>query len=189
MTMLATRSFGSNQGPILWILHGILGSKQNWTRFGRLLAESCPHYQIITIDLRCHGDSSYGFTGPHNLDACAHDLFELAQETGFPEVVLGHSFGGKVALCYATHPQLTPLLSPHAVWTLDSPLDAQPQPGQSDVVQVIEFCTHVSMPIASRGDLIQLFLDQGFSEGMGQWMTTNLKRIQREGDSGFEWKF
>jgi hypothetical protein len=45
------------------------------------------------------------------------------------------------------------------------------------------------MPIASRGDLIQLFLDQGFSEGMGQWMTTNLKRIQREGESGFEWKF
>ena len=188
MTTLATRIFGSEDGPTVWILHGILGSKQNWTRFARLLAQSCPHYRIVTIDLRCHGESSFVFEEPHHVDACAHDLYELAQEIGFPEVVLGHSFGGKVALCYATHPQLTPLLSPEAVWTLDSPLDAQIQPSQSDIVRIIEFCLHLPMPVASRGDLIRLFLDQGFSEGMAQWMTTNLKRVQ-EGKQGFEWKF
>lgn len=188
MNSLAYRRFGSNDGPLIWILHGILGSKQNWNRFGRLLAESCPHAQVLAIDLRCHGQSSFLFDGPHTVEACAHDLYEFAQEIGYPDVVLGHSFGGKVALCYATHPQLTPALLPRAVWTLDSPLDAHPQKAQGEVVEVIDFCLNLPMPVESRHTLIQLFLDRGFSESMGQWMTTNLQKLPAP-QSGFEWKF
>ena len=86
------------QGRLALVLHGILGSHKNWRMFARGLAERLPGWRFALVDLRNHGASA-GAPGPHTLSACADDLERLAEQLGAaPEVVIGHSFGGKVAL-------------------------------------------------------------------------------------------
>ena len=63
---LTFQKYGSDH-PLahqIWILHGILGTKQNWGNFARTLSSHYPEYAIYTIDLRCHGQNEH-FVGPH----------------------------------------------------------------------------------------------------------------------------
>lgn len=188
---LAYTQLGPSEGRKVWVLHGIMGSRQNWSRFSRRLSTTMPDRSITTVDLRCHGDSPH-LPEPHNLQACVNDLVCLTQSLGAPQTLIGHSFGGKVALQYAAHlSQSTITHNLERVWTLDSPLPADPRPGHGEVARVIEACGLIDMPQPSRQDVIDYFTTAGFSLGIAQWMTTNLRRVNREQypQGGFQWKF
>ena len=78
------------------------------------------------------------------------------------------------------------------VWTLDSPLVADVRPGHGEVARVIEACGNMPLPRHSRLAVTGYFTDKGFSTGIAQWMTTNLRRVCPEdglGSEGFTWKF
>ncbi len=183
---------GAEQGRRVWILHGIMGSRQNWSRFARRLSQSHPQLSITTVDLRCHGETEH-VDAPHTIEACVEDLIDLAQKIGAPQVLIGHSFGGKVALQYAAKVStFQQRLGLERVWTLDSPLAADLRPGHGEVARVIDACGQMSLPQVSRQAVSTYFTDQGFALGIAQWMTTNLRRIRTEdhlGDEGFTWKF
>ena len=188
---LAYKQSGLAEGKRVWILHGIMGSRQNWSRFARHLGLAQPHLSITTIDLRCHGDNVH-IEGPHTIAACVHDLLVLGELIGRPQVVIGHSFGGKVALQYAADAsKVSERYSLETVWTLDSPLEAAVKPGQGEVARVIEVCGLITMPQPTRQAVIEYFTERGFALGIAQWMTTNLKRVNvhQPSQSGFEWKF
>lgn len=56
------------------------------------------------LDMRNHGQSAERkLNPPHDLDNVAKDLADLVKTEGWswPEVVIGHSMGGKVALQFA----------------------------------------------------------------------------------------
>ncbi len=164
---LASQSAGSGPRRAL-IVHGILGSGRNWRTISRKLASALPEWHFITVDLRNHGDS-HGFGGPHDLRACAADLASLQ-----PELIVGHSFGGKVALAS---------LRDHGVpevWVLD----ALPGPlaGPSDVEEVIRALREVPLPLARREDLARHL---PLSPSLVAWMTTNL----RSTPEGLVWRF
>ena len=57
---------------------------------------------MVVADLRCHGDSaavSNNLRGTHSLESAAADLIRLLSALKlFPEMLIGHSFGGKVVL-------------------------------------------------------------------------------------------
>ena len=57
------------------------------------------------VDLRCHGDSASigSLPGePHNVQTSAGDVLALLRQMKlFPEVLVGHSFGGKVVMSMA----------------------------------------------------------------------------------------
>ncbi len=174
MFIPAFETFG--EGPKrAFILHGILASARNWRGFARRLVGAHPDYTFVGVDLRSHGESEAG-PAPHSLAACAEDLLRLAEQTGMPEVVIGHSFGGKVALCYG---QLAPM-GLRAVWSLDSN-PAMAKVGGA-VEGVIRLAAELPMPVASR-DVVEAFAQYG--KGVAAWMTTNLRRV----DAGFEWRF
>lgn len=63
--------------------------------------------QVVVADLRCHGDSaalSHTLRGPHTLEAAANDVIKLLSALKlFPEMLIGHSFGGKVVLQMTKH--------------------------------------------------------------------------------------
>ena len=84
-------------GDPLIILHGLLGSADNWRSISRRLGA---HYQVFALDLRNHGRS------PHSeildYDVMAADLREFIEQQALRRVVLlGHSMGGKVAMQFA----------------------------------------------------------------------------------------
>jgi esterase len=88
-------------GPPLIILHGFLGSLDNWQSMSKRLARGHTAY---SVDLRNHGRS------PHsrvmNYPALTQDVRELIVEHSLTSPsVLGHSMGGKVTIQLATqHP-------------------------------------------------------------------------------------
>lgn len=97
--MLHTQTVaGESPKRALLFLHGILGRGQNWRTIAQRFVEDRPDYSAILVDLRAHGESLT--ETPDTLAACAADLEAL--ELSVPvEAVLGHSFGGKVALAYS----------------------------------------------------------------------------------------
>lgn len=66
-----------------------------------------PHWQVVLVDLRCHGESaalSPLLRGAHGLEAAAADVIRLLSHLRlFPEMLIGHSFGGKVVLQMTHH--------------------------------------------------------------------------------------
>jgi len=89
------QSQGSGQ-PLI-ILHGLFGSSDNWRGLAKKLAA---HAQVISIDLRNHGQS------PHSekisYGDMASDVVKLIKALGLTQVdVIGHSIGGKVAMTLA----------------------------------------------------------------------------------------
>ena len=176
---------GSSGPPsrTMFVLHGILGSLRNWKTMARAVVRAHPQWRVVLVDLRNHGDS-HGFSAPHTLSSCAADLAELALKLDMrPELVVGHSFGGKVALAYGR--DFPDGLA--TIWVLDSNPAARPpeKAGGTDVVRVIEALDAIVMPLNKRDDIVRLLSERGFSETLGRWMTTNLRRQEQ----GYVWRF
>jgi pimeloyl-ACP methyl ester carboxylesterase len=170
-----------------FVLHGALGSGQNFRAFVKRLAQQRPDIAFVLVDLRAHGDSD-ARSGPHTLERCALDLEELAEwfrrgADPLPqlEVVVGHSLGGKVALEFGRL-SANPL---RQVWALDSDPGSQ-EPGQAHEIQrVISAVRQVQMPAPSRAAVVTALCEQGLSSGLANWMTTNLKRASED----YRWTF
>jgi pimeloyl-ACP methyl ester carboxylesterase len=88
-------------GPPLLILHGLLGSLDNWMPVAQELAA---HFQVFRLDLRNHGRSPHA--AEFNYEVMAADLAEFIRDQNLSSVhLLGHSMGGKVAMRFAQlHP-------------------------------------------------------------------------------------
>lgn len=84
--------FGEGE-PVI-ILHGLFGSSRNWQTVARKLSDS---YQVITVDLRNHGQSEHADSMTY-MDM-AGDIIELISDLSLDKVsLIGHSMGGKVAM-------------------------------------------------------------------------------------------
>lgn len=90
------------QGQPLIILHGFLGSLDNWLTLGKRFAEN---YDVILVDQRNHGKSFHSDDwGYDEMTADLENLIE-ALELENP-IILGHSMGGKTVMQYAAfYPQ------------------------------------------------------------------------------------
>jgi pimeloyl-ACP methyl ester carboxylesterase len=87
------------QGDPLIIIHGLLGSSSNWSKTSELLGK---RLQVFTLDLRNHGNS------PHSTEfdfiSIVEDLKLFMESRNLRHAaILGHSFGGKVAMEFADH--------------------------------------------------------------------------------------
>lgn len=175
-----TRIAGGGAEPRHWLLmlHGIYGSGRNWAPIARRLVEEKPEWGVILADLRLHGDS-LDFEPPHTLEATAADVSVLAREIGAHfEAVLGHSFGGKVALAYARD-HGTEL---RQVWVIDSPLRVR-EPGGS-AWQVKEAARSLPDTFASREEFVEGMSRFGYGPTLANWLGMNL---ERDGDR-LRWK-
>ena len=85
------------QGPVLIILHGLLGSLDNWMSIAKNLASD---YTILLVDLRNHGMSFHH--NEFNYQCMSQDLTSLVTRLKIENYsILGHSMGGKVAMFHA----------------------------------------------------------------------------------------
>ena len=94
---------GTSPPRLMLFLHGILGSGANWRTFAKQVVTAQPDWGAVLVDLRLHGDSREIVAPPHTISAAAGDVQELvgmleASSSSRVRGVLGHSFGGKIAL-------------------------------------------------------------------------------------------
>ncbi len=84
-------------GEPLVILHGLYGSSDNWFAVAKKLAS---RYTVYSVDHRNHGHSPHHPS--HTYRDMVNDLAEFFEAQNLrPAVLLGHSMGGKVAICFA----------------------------------------------------------------------------------------
>lgn len=179
MTRLAARRVRSDDDDsavgTLYILHGFFGAGRNWASFARRLVELRPDWSAVLVDLRLHGDSR-DLEGPHTMAAAADDvvaLHEALREEGSvtaAPALIGHSFGGKVAL------EVTARLAPVPVqtWVIDSTPAAGGRGGSADRMLARLEASPSSFP--DRDAAASWIAAGGFDEATARWMATNLER-------------
>lgn len=167
--------FATSDHPSIIFLHGIMGSKKNLHGFVQKWCHEFPRASVIAFDLRNHG-SSTKHCAPFTVEAAAHDIVRACDKLSLsPTAIVGHSFGGKVALCAALqlrHVQQLWLLdsSPSIVSRDESPGEARPL----NTLDIIDILETIAWPLTSRRELVTLLLERRVDEAIALWMTTNL---------------
>ena len=166
------RDYGS--GEPLVILHGFLGSLNNWHSLGRTLGE---HFHVYTVDARNHGGSPHA--DAFNYAVMASDLREFLAEHGITRpTVLGHSMGGKTAMEAA-------LSSPDLFLRLIV-VDIAPKPYTGWHDEILEAMLALDIDsYASRDEIESVLAFQIPNLAVRQFLLTNLKRDE---SGRFRWK-
>ena len=84
---LFSRELGEENAPDLVILHGLLGTSDNWQTLGKRFAET---HRVHLIDQRNHGRSPHH--PAHNYKAMAEDVLHYLNERNIQRAsIIGHS--------------------------------------------------------------------------------------------------
>jgi len=177
MSTLASTVVASDSAPArrtIVLLHGIYGRGRNWGAIARALTARRPEWAVALVDLRLHG-ASPSFAPPHTVAACAEDVRGLiARSEGWPapvDAVVGHSFGGKVALSLIADAAAPPLSQ---VWVVDATPDAGEPEGSA--WRMLGIARGLPPRYAARRAAIDALVAGGVDPDTAAWMASNLRR-------------
>jgi len=157
--------------PAALILHGIYGRGRNWASVAKAVTQRCPDWTLWLVDLRGHGESP-DFAPPHTVESAADDVARFVERQAIvTRAVIGHSFGGKVALACAK--RLLP--SVRQVWLVDS-TPAPRVPGGSAWRMLDALDAHPG-PFDSRAEATAALESEGVEPHVAAWMSGNLQHL------------
>ena len=170
--LLHYKLFG--EGKPLLILHGFLGSLDNWQSVAKELAAT---YQVFILDIRNHGKS---FHDPkHDYASMVEDVRYFIDHFGLSEVsLIGHSMGGKIAMSFVLK---YPLLVSHLIV-----VDIAPKvylPGHEDILHALSNVN--PKELKSRQEAVDIISTYIHDPSVVQFLLKNLYRL---GDGTFGWK-
>lgn len=181
----------SGQGQPLVLLHGLFGSLEN---LGGIRRELEGQYQIIAVDLPDHGRS--GHTTAFSYQDYSQQVLQLLDSLDVKKaVVLGHSMGGKVAMCLAQqHPErvsqlivadIAPVAYPDRHSSIFAGLNQVDLPTLQDRRQADrQMAEHIKEPG------VRQFLLKSLAQEHGQWQWRfNLRLLQRDYSKITDWPF
>jgi pimeloyl-ACP methyl ester carboxylesterase len=166
------REYG--QGKPMIILHGLMGSSDNWLPQAKMLGE---HYHVWVVDQRNHGQSPHN--NEFNYKVLSEDILNFIQEHHIDSpVIIGHSMGGKAAMNFAlTHPD-----------KLDKLIVVDIAPKAYDVRHdhIVEGLKAVPIDsVQSRQEANDALAPHISSEAVRQFL---LKNLMRKPEGGFGWR-
>jgi len=174
------------------VLHGMLGQHKNLNALSSQLANTFTDFNIYGVTHRGHGESDRG-ESPFTVDSCAQDIIELSRKEfgGVPDVIIGHSFGGKVALAVTKTCVENNLRYPRETWILDATPgtwddDMKKRDAVNGVSSVMSVIHDVKVPADSRASLSEDMTQHGLPPAIVQWMTTNMERKHGKMDWSFD---
>ena len=97
MSALWAEEAGDSEHPLVVVIHGSMDRSAGMLKLSRRLGGD---FRVLRYDRRGYG-RSYPHDGPFTMDAQVGDLVELL--AGRRAVLIGHSYGGNVALGTADH--------------------------------------------------------------------------------------
>ena len=178
-TRLAATRVAAVEAPdhALVMLHGIYGRGRNWQAIAKGVVASRPEYGCWLVDLPYHGASPPASHGD-SVAGLAQDVREwLDAQAVRPNAILGHSYGGKVALAMAGQWPGARL----QVWVIDSTPEVKTPSGSA--WGMLEIIRRLPPRFERREQAVQALVEHGYTLGVGQWMATNLVRES----GGFVW--
>jgi pimeloyl-ACP methyl ester carboxylesterase len=160
---------------LLVFLHGILGSGPNWRTFAKQVVQARPSWGAVLVDLRLHGESQGAFAPPHTVEAAARDVGELLATLDRPaRAVLGHSFGGKVALELAR--QCDADLD--TLFVVDSTPSARPEgKGAGSTAHIVELLMELPDEFPDRGAFTAWIEARGVARPTAMWLAMNVRPV------------
>ncbi len=95
--ILNSKVLGSSKKKII-ILHGFLGSLDNWITFSKKISKN--NFEVHLLDQRNHGKSFH--SNEFNYESMVKDLHEYMSKFNINNVsIIGHSMGGKTAMLFS----------------------------------------------------------------------------------------
>ena len=177
--MLAHELLTSDEHPDRWMLflHGILGRRVNWRSFARSWVTRRAGWGAVLVDLRDHGESQ-DLPGPRTVAAAGDDLVALAESIvvehgGRVGGVLGHSFGGKVAIEGASRLRDAGQAIDE-LWIVDAPPGPRTQPRDRTTDHVIATLLGLPPRFDTRAQFVDAVVAAGIAKSVAQWLATNL---------------
>lgn len=116
-------------GPAVVLAHGGGQTRHSWGATAAVLASE--GHEVVSLDLRGHGDSGWATDGDYSTAAFARDAIEVVRWIGRPVVWVGASLGGSTGLLYSSWPEAN-LLALVLV-------DIVPNPSPTGVDRIIGF--------------------------------------------------
>ncbi len=166
---------GKKGNTPLLILHGLMGSSDNWRQMAKTFSV---HHEVFLPDLRNHGRSLHKY--PHSVDAMVQDVIQLMDNEGLADVVLmGHSMGGKVAMALALqHPTRV-----RKLLIVDITMRRYPQRENQQLLQAL-----LSVPLVDLSS--RRALNKAFTAVVPDTIIRNflLKNLVRNGQGTFVWR-
>lgn len=171
--LLAFQRFGA--GPPLIVLHGLLGSSDNWRTLSRAVFGA--QFEVFAVDQRNHGGS------PHS-DAVGYptmvdDLVEFMNAHGLAAArLLGHSMGGKTAMHFAlAYPERVDAL---VVVDIAPKAYAPRHTALLDALRGLDLDAY-----GARAEIDAALRPEVPDDGVRNFL---LKNLQRDGQGGYTWK-
>jgi pimeloyl-ACP methyl ester carboxylesterase len=168
---------GMHPQRTILFLHGILGRGNNLRTIARRFIEARADWTAWLVDLRGHGRSPKGTAGA-SIEAAARDVVRLAQRSLQPvAAIVGHSFGGKVALEAA---RIGASVSLEHVVVIDSvPGSREPLRGGDSALTIIDTIESLPRTFASKSDFVEALVLTGQTRTLAQWLAQS---VEKEGD-------
>lgn len=170
---LQYRKYGNGPARLV-ILHGLLGSSQNWHSAAKKVSEQ---YGVVVPDLRNHGDSPHG---EHSIELMSQDILELFEREQIATAILmGHSMGGWAAMWFALNhsERLRGLIV----------VDMAPLAQMGDLQNIFKALRHLDLSqLRSREEADRKLSESGIkSPVVRQFLLQNLKRDE---NGNFIWR-
>lgn len=162
---------GSN--PVI-ILHGFLGSLDNWITIGKKLEEN--GHWVFLVDQRNHGNSPHSTA--FSYDLMASDLYKLIENIDCKKVnLIGHSMGGKTAMKFAlNYPKQTESITI---------VDMSPKTYPVNFQYIFDLLLPIDISSKQSRKEVEAELIAAIPEfGFRQFLLKNLRREKQ----GFSWK-
>jgi esterase len=161
-------------GPPLIILHGLLGSLDNWVTVSRTLGK---HLQVFAVDARNHGRSPHD--SRFDIPVMAEDIGDFMDSHGLATAsLLGHSMGGKTAMQFA-------LTRPDRIGKLIV-VDIAPRPYPHDHDDLLDALATIDLTLfKERAEVEDALARSVPRKAVRQFLVKNLRRDQT---SALVWK-
>ncbi|HMQ06872.1 MAG TPA: alpha/beta fold hydrolase [Saprospiraceae bacterium] len=162
------------EGEPIIILHGFLGSSDNWMSFAKEMAKN---QMVILLDLQNHGRSFH--VSRFTYEKAAEDVKQFMEEHWIHHAhILGHSMGGKVAMKLA---EMEPDSIDHLIVVDITPFK---YPGGHE--NILDSLISVNIESTDSRKLIEENLLHNINDpAVVSFLMKNLKRLKT---GGFQWK-